>query len=283
MVNISPEQWMLNLNDNMKICDISLPGTHDTCASDCNLFAKCQSLNLEKQLDIGIRFIDIRCRHINDRFKLHHGFIDLGIDFGEGVQDKCLQFLKKNPSEAIFIMISPEYKAKENSKSFEEVFQSYIKDYSQYWYLKAYMPTIGEIRGKIVLLRRFAANDQQLGIDMSGWKYDAEFAIQNHHEFKFFIQDKHSLSRSNKWTKISQSIDQKNRQNEENTWCLHYCSSTSSPLYIPRYNASKVNKKLFELLQSIDHPLKGTFILDFARDQIVSEIFSLNFFKTIKI
>ena len=78
--------WMARLPDSHLLSQLSLPGTHDTCALYNGFsfgFAKCQAWALADQLNAGIRFIDIRCRHLGDRFAIYHGVIDQRISFDD--------------------------------------------------------------------------------------------------------------------------------------------------------------------------------------------------------
>ena len=60
--------WMGLLNGNLSLASLSIPGTHDSGASYeyWSGTAKCQDISIASQLDIGIRFLDIRCRHENN-------------------------------------------------------------------------------------------------------------------------------------------------------------------------------------------------------------------------
>src|SRR5262245_27175119 len=55
--------WMKKLADSKKLSELTIPGTHDTCALHGGDIPKCQAWSLKDQLEAGIRFIDIRCRH----------------------------------------------------------------------------------------------------------------------------------------------------------------------------------------------------------------------------
>ena len=77
--------WMPSLNGTLPISQYSIPGTHDSGARfDPALApgtAKCQDLTIAQQLDAGVRFLDIRCRHIDDGFTIHHGEVYQNINF----------------------------------------------------------------------------------------------------------------------------------------------------------------------------------------------------------
>ena len=70
--------WMANIPDNFRICDINLPGTHDSCSKKVQFsyFSKCQNLSVFEQLNIGVRFIDIRVEKTGDKLKTVHGISD---------------------------------------------------------------------------------------------------------------------------------------------------------------------------------------------------------------
>lgn len=49
-------------------------------------------LGLADQLNAGIRYVDIRCRQIQDIFAIHHDAYYLSLNFGSGVRDVCIAF-----------------------------------------------------------------------------------------------------------------------------------------------------------------------------------------------
>lgn len=156
-VDCGGENWMASLNDVLKLSEVNIPGTHDSCAYSGYVFGRCQRLSLIDQLHAGVRFLDVRCRHANDKFKLHHSSFYLGDHFDSGVVEPCVRFLQRNTSEVILMLVKPEYKEKNNTSEFDERFLEYIRPNKEFWYLHDGhdMPTLSQTRGKIVLLRRF--------------------------------------------------------------------------------------------------------------------------------
>ena len=61
------------------------------------------------------------------------------------------------------MQIKPEFKAKGNKCSFEEIFIKYANQNPGLWYINEKMPILKEARGKIVLLRRFYSDYLPLG------------------------------------------------------------------------------------------------------------------------
>src|SRR6266487_4141969 len=96
-VETSHPDWMRWVPDNKRLSELSLPGTHDTMALYGGGIAETQSLPLRAQLDAGIRVLDIRCRHIEDVFAIHHGVVFEHAYFGADVLKVCYEFLQDNP------------------------------------------------------------------------------------------------------------------------------------------------------------------------------------------
>ena len=142
--------------------------------------SKCQNLTLLEQLQAGIRFIDIRCRHFKDTFELHHGVESLGMDFTY-VLDTCRDFLRDHGEECIIMSVKREHQSEGNQKTFQQVLADYIQTYSNVlaWYRGNTIPELDAVKGKVVLFRRFylmsGSDCTQWGIDLSHWPDDATF------------------------------------------------------------------------------------------------------------
>lgn len=305
-MSIDPEKWMSHLNDDLKLSQIILPGTHDSSAYECNVLAKCQHMNLEQQLRHGVRFLDIRCRHMNDEFRLFHSSFDLNKKFADDVVRTCVNFLRANPTETVLMLVSPEYKELNNKTTkFDQLFLSYIESTARdHWYLHDDLPSLGQARGRIVLLRRFFSPRSPLGIDMSGWRHNSTFLVKNHENFRVFIQDEYKLGSKAKWDRVKHLLDNllvfrgdpgrgesssSSEQGDELVWNWNYCSAQNWPnLQPPKVVAWTVNKLLkdYILLNKFDFSLHSNgyangmiLIVDFADKKLVENILFLNFSK----
>jgi hypothetical protein len=166
--------WMKSIADGTSIAAMSIPGTHETLAIHGGDAVQTQENHgdsggtLAAQLKAGIRMIDIRLR-INDgnSFTVHHGAVYQVANFSD-VLNTLGGFLDQNPSEAVIIRIKHECtgetfscKDADGQKSFEDIFDGYRDDNAaakaHFWAPStdrakgAPTPTLGEIRGKIVL------------------------------------------------------------------------------------------------------------------------------------
>ncbi len=273
-------KWMSHLSESLKLSEIVIPGTHNSCAINCNSFAKCQSKTLMEQLYLGVRALDIRCRQIYDHFEINHGLVKLNFDFNN-VQCDCVEFLQANPQETIIMIIKSEYKPFHNKLSFEEIFLKYIANNLHMWHLDEHIPILKEVRGKIVLLRRFGSSDSSLGINLVNWPDNQTFLIQNKLDFQLNIQDEHKKKASKKWNSIHSHLNKAASDTNKSTWYINFCSShrhrsISSPEKISKF----INKKLVEHFNNIESRSYfykyGTIFTDFVDESISKSIYKLN-------
>ena len=68
--------WMKDIPDETKISEMTIPGTHDSCALFGICCARTQTWTLVEQMKAGIRYFDIRLRRINDTLRAYHAFVD---------------------------------------------------------------------------------------------------------------------------------------------------------------------------------------------------------------
>ncbi|WP_145515952.1 phosphatidylinositol-specific phospholipase C domain-containing protein, partial [Yersinia aleksiciae] len=164
--------WISRLSDKTLLSHISIPGTHDSASFRTNIFGRAfsqtQVWDIKEQLNNGIRFLDARCRLIDNVFTMHHGSTFLEQYFGD-IIITCIKFLHKNPTEFIILSVKQEHTVENSTKNFAEVMlDAYITPHKRNFYLANDIPMIGEIRGKVVLLRRYSGGD--IGINATPWK-----------------------------------------------------------------------------------------------------------------
>ena len=181
--------WMSQLDDNVSIRNINMPGSHDTMAlySIVDLAGQCQSLSLHDQLNLGVRFLDIRLKEDHDKLKAVHGFIDQKVSF-ETITKTIEEFIEKNPSEFIIMSVKEEADPSNSEISFENSLKAYLnKDI----YLKdTELPNkLGDVRGKVMLLSRY--ENSTIGVPAyDGWKDSASFTLPN----DIYVQDTYQIT-----------------------------------------------------------------------------------------
>ena len=181
--------WMSQLDDNVSLRNINMPGSHDTMAlySIADLAGQCQSLSLHDQLNLGVRFLDIRLKEDHDKLIAVHGFIDQKVSF-ETITKTIEEFIEKNPSEFIIMSVKEEADPSNSEISFENSLKSYLnKDI----YLKdTELPNkLGDVRGKVMLLSRY--ENSTIGVPAyDGWKDSVSFTLPN----DIYVQDTYQIT-----------------------------------------------------------------------------------------
>jgi 1-phosphatidylinositol phosphodiesterase len=171
--------WMASLPDSANLASLSIPGTHDSGAMYEPLagLAKAQDLTFAQQLDAGVRYFDVRCRDVDDKFLIYHGGIDQMQTF-DVVLATFDTFLTAHPHETVIMSVKEETLESGETMPFDAAFMAYVAAEPARWYTGATVPALGDGRGKIVLLRRFDTTDTApLGIDATNWADNASFAI----------------------------------------------------------------------------------------------------------
>lgn len=179
--------WMKYVDDNKFLDELSIPGTHDsgTCSVDNDTEpqssqAKCQQDYIPTQLLEGVRYFDIRLGK-NDE----NG--DPGIDHGacyllkkdgnfmhlSDVIGYFNTFLSENPTEALIMLVS-RGNDEATDESLTTALGKVFDENPDLFYTSSRIPTLGEVRGKIVLLRRFglagnSVSSHTWGLDLTQW------------------------------------------------------------------------------------------------------------------
>ncbi|MHA2890651.1 phosphatidylinositol-specific phospholipase C [Bacillus cereus] len=169
------KNWMNTINDSTRLSRLSIPGTHDSMSTgNGGDIAQTQSMSLETQLNSGIRYLDIRCALIGGAFHMYHGIMDLGTKM-EDVLNITTKFLKEHPSETILMRVKQENSSASDAE-FNQKMQDYINGYKDFiWDSKnrtVTNPTLGEMRGKIVLLPNVSGSS--VGIDYGGGQFNIQ-------------------------------------------------------------------------------------------------------------
>lgn len=276
----SLNSWMGTIPNDRNLAAISIPGTHDSGArfEPIGGTAKCQDLTIAQQLDAGIRFLDIRCRHIGDAFAIHHGSIYQNMNFND-VVTACYAFLSANPTETIVMSVKEEYDATNNTRTFEQTFDSYTAQQPGKWYLSATVPTLGDVRGKIVLLRRFGASATPKGIEATNWADNTTFTINNSNS-TLRVQDQYQVPDNNaKWSGITTLLNEA-KNGTQSTLYINFTSGYKPLIFgIPSITtvSNAINPQINTFFTNNTHGRYGILPMDFATSDRNNLIISTNF------
>ena len=147
--------WMKQVDDNIKIVDMSIPGTHDSGATHSlfDVAGKCQDLSIKSQLNIGVRFFDIRLQLVHNDLNIVHSFVDQKLKF-DSVLDDFSSYIKENNSEFLIISLKEDADVKNSTVSFEEKLIETLNQHNDVICFDNTLPeTLKDARGKIFIFK----------------------------------------------------------------------------------------------------------------------------------
>lgn len=268
--------WMTDLDGDLPLSQLSIPGSHDSGArfEPFPGTATCQTLTIAEQLAVGVRFLDVRCRHLNNAFTIHHGQVYQNINFTDVLND-VLGFLNANPGETVIMSVKQEYNAEGNTRSFEATFDSYVAQNPGQWYLASAVPSLDQARGKIVLFRRFSANSTPKGIDASSWPDNTTFNQLG----RLRVQDRYVVpSNTDKWDVFEAGLEEA-RFGGPDTLYVNFSSGYRSGLFgipsIPTVSDA-INPLLETYFSNNSSGRFGVVVMDFVNANRASLIYGTN-------
>ena len=275
----SEADWMAALADARGVAELSIPGTHDSGALLEPILgvARAQQLAIADQLVAGVRYLDLRCRHYQNAFLIYHGPIDQDQTFDD-VLATMAKFLDEHPGETLIVSVKEEAAPQGNTRSFEATFAAYVAQAPDRWYLGDTLPRLGDVRGRLVLLRRFAAIAAPLGIDGSAWADNTTFSLTTAASLR--IEDDYIVTdNAAKWTAITALLAEA-RSGDAATLFLDYTSGYQTMSGLPNIPsvAGDINARLDGLLADPDNRRArlGVLVMDFVTAARAAAIIATN-------
>ncbi len=259
--------WMSQIDEEKRLSDISIPGTHDTMSIGYGGdIAQTQGLTLQSQLAKGIRFIDIRVRAYDNAFSIHHGPIYLHKNFDD-VLNTCIQFLREHPGETIYMRLKQEYSSVDNAE-LNRILMNYLNktEFNKYLYKgNSSNPRLKTTRGKFVLFKDFRQSVAP-GLE---YPYD------------FDIQDKYSLSTNwdlySKWLSVKNQLVKADTSSRNSIFINYLSGSGGSFPYFVASGHSSPGTGAPRLLTGLTVPGWAGAYPDFPRVNWVGSVASIAF------
>lgn len=177
--------WMRSLKDETPLSALSIPGTHNSPTCHRALpSVRCQATSPPEQLDNGVRFFDIRVQPESpqdlskDGLILVHSVFPIALTGNKYFRDlvnEVFAFLDRNPSETVVMSVKREGTGNATDQQLSRILRDHYAGDVNRWFTAPHIPTLGEARGKIVLLRRFGLEEglkQEWG--GAGWCIEAD-------------------------------------------------------------------------------------------------------------
>lgn len=284
--------WMAQLPDELSLSEIVIPGTHDSATQYVQLafFSKCQAMSIGEQLEAGYRYLDIRLGVDREKgaLQLMHGFTKCktGV-FSDtlllhDVLDACCDFLDAHPGETVIFAVKQEH-GDESVSEFEALLDAVVRENESRWLLSDTLPSLGQARGKLVLLRRY--EDEALLGERAGVPFvwanqngSADAALHTSAEengsYTLWVQDRYEYGTEDKWNAFVSGVNAA-RDRAAGDVAVHFLSTKGTLAYGHQFLfARALNGKIMQA----DLALDGWVIVDFASAPLAERIWSANAF-----
>ena len=181
------EDWMERLDDNAYLSQVSIPGTHDTATGEGwtgflgelagPSMGVTQDLSIAQQLDCGVRAFDLRPCVNEDELVINHGVLQTKAKFPETLKQLC-QFVTDHPTEFVVVVMRHESDGDENSSLWNNMMNSCLNSVDVRPFLADYKRdiTVGELRGKVLILSRDKYANTPVGGFISSWAHQSNYA-----------------------------------------------------------------------------------------------------------
>ena len=266
-------EWMSRLEDEWAINELSIPGTHDSGAthSIADVAGKCQSLSIEDQLYIGVRFFDVRLQLVGDDYNVVHSFVDQATEF-EDVLNQMVGFVTEHPSEFLIVSIKKDTDSKNPEGDFAVLLEAKLREHSVISESTALPKTVGEARGKIYVISRYEG--ASLGVPAyQGWQDSTSFALG-----ELYVQDNYRVDNvEDKIRDIESAMTVADKC--EYGLVLNFTSCYLTSGFPPTYAATPaktINPWLTDRLYLEARP-QGVLVCDFMTSEICKAIWEVNF------
>ena len=181
------EDWMERLDDNAYLSQVSIPGTHDTATGEGwtgflgelagPSMGVTQDLSIAQQLNCGVRAFDLRPCVNEDELVINHGVLQTKAKFPETLKQLC-QFVTDHPTEFVVVVMRHESDGDDNSSLWNNMMNSCLNSDDVRPFLADYKRdiTVGELRGKVLILSRDKYANTPVGGFISGWAHQSNYA-----------------------------------------------------------------------------------------------------------
>jgi len=280
------DNWMGDLDDTTYLSQVSIPGTHDSCTGEgwsgfiATLsgpsMGTTQDLTIARQLDCGVRAFDLRPCVNGSSLAINHGILQTKADFKSTVAQLC-RFVTDNPTEFVIVIMRHESDGDNGNSNWAQMVSECLSDKELRERLADYKRdiTVGELRGKVLILSRDSYADTPIGGFLTGWGHAADYitgTIKGINTGNYYVQDYYEVmsDKENKLRGIQKLLDYSTANNIKRGYrhliiCFNHTSgyTKSASTDGNRENAALCNQAVIDYLNKKAGPA-GIVIMDFA-------------------
>lgn len=282
--------WMKHIAGSTAMCQLSIPGTHDSGATRGGAALQTQGCGIDTQLQLGIRAFDIRLQKKDGKLGIFHSNAFQGIYWEQDVLPAFIRFLQEHPSETLVVSL------KKEGGAFEEyapLLNATLEDARNLpYFVTDFNPelTLEECRGKILFLHRDPSTDHYPGAACLNWADNATCLLtlrdKSGKEGYALLQDEYQYQSDKEAGKKLEACTRNLKKiaakpSDSQRWGISFASATGLPTGTPQAFANQVNAPLAEYIKHCGLRHCGIVFIDFVEqeggEKLVMQLIHNNF------
>ena len=280
------DDWMGRLDGSLRLSAINIPGTHDSATQYIfpDYFLRDQNTDIAEQLNNGCRYLDVRVALDGDGLKLIHAFGTCRRGAAlwakalcyDDFCDAALAFLDAHPTETVIFCVKPE-KGGDDPAAVCARIEAHAALAPERWYTENRIPTLDEVRGKIVLCRRYEGT---LGLDFDWIDQGDPTVLADPVELHrindaegLYVQDRYHYAVADKWEAVRFTLE--NCRAGDDAFSLNFLSTAQGKLPHPLAFAREMNA-LFGDYRLEKGGRYGVILFDFASADLARQVVESN-------
>ncbi len=257
VAQVDLKQWMADLNDNIFVAQMSLPGAHDAAAKGI-LSGVCQDKDIAGLWDAGVRVFDLRPTDNGNDCTIYHGILPTGVTLKEALTTISGRLTSNSSDFAIVLM-----RNENDGSNWATKVAAVINQFSNIIPFSKDL-RLGDVRGKIIVLSRdyFAE-----GYKIDYWSDNTTRDVKSANGVDFVVQDDYQVEDATaKSTAITNLLTEARTNNSTNRMFINhtsgYTGSTGTSSNITS-NANTCNTHALNTINANPGPT-GIIMMDFA-------------------
>ena len=266
--------WMGRLADDTPVRALSIPGAHDAASSSITAWpswTRTQEKNIAELWNCGVRAFDLRPALVDGELGIYHDKYSAHVSLSQ-VFRALLLALDRHPDEGVIIIIRHEQEADGNAPGWKDALGSFLSGIRSH--LVNYRPdlTLGELRGKILVLSRDEYTGGPMGGYIRNWSSGSQLSAQKGASIvgaegessPLWVQDYyHPEGEDDKWAAVAGLLDAMASAGDSCPLVINHTSGYLGNLPDYRANARNINARAAEYIAS-RHTPAGIVMMDFA-------------------
>jgi hypothetical protein len=233
----STKNWMscLDLSDDPNFAQITIPGTHDTATWNASAASQCQALDLRSQLEMGVRWLDLRLAVDGNDLRTWHGIEKLDVYLGKDILPVIKSYLLEHDTETIIIsVVNVSWKSEYDQ--FDGLLHTLLMNgvTPNKLYSRPEIPKVKDMAGCVLLMRQ--DKGATFGLMALDWPDDATGVVADPGgDFSYSVQNCYKFGTdylTAKWSLIEAQLERA-RINANHAWYVNYTSASRAPITDP--------------------------------------------------